>query len=266
MCNRRMKNETVFSHLDICKGPQRPAEAILRRGYALGIDDGRYTMLTLQRPSPIGFRGSRSQQQETAKPPERLPVINYSLLKEGVFRKKLRDLGIADWGPRPLLQRRHTEWMNLWNANCDARIPKSKRELLRELDIWERTQGGMAPIPPAAASLGGAHAVMRKDFDSAAWSASHDDDFKQLIQNARKKTEAQVRPSIPDRPEKQPADETNLHSENRLPNFSTERSSQIDKLSERSEVPVVEKGTQATGHSEPESSQKAIFDAPLASS
>lgn len=130
--------------------------------------------------------------QSTDKQPERLPIINYSILKDNVLRKKLRDLGIPNWGPRPLIQRRHTEWMNLWNANCDSKTPKSKRQLLNELDIWERTQGGNA-----APSMETTNSVMRKDFDSAAWSTDHDSDFKRLIANARKKSEAQVRTTIP---------------------------------------------------------------------
>jgi hypothetical protein len=120
-----------------------------------------------------------------SKPPERLPILNYSILKENVLRKKLRDFGIPDWGPRALLQRRHTEWMNLWNANCDAKVPKSKKDLYRELDVWERSQGGFAQTA-SGTQTGSASSVMRKDFDASAWSFSHDDDFKRLIENARK--------------------------------------------------------------------------------
>ena len=128
------------------------------------------------------------------KPPERLPTINYSILKDGVLRKKLRDLGIPDWGPRPLLQKRHTEWMNLWNANCDSKTPKPKKELLRELDIWERTQGGQVAVWP---SVGSTNSVMRKDFDGVAWSATHDDEFKRLIATARQRSDTIVRSTIP---------------------------------------------------------------------
>lgn len=133
----------------------------------------------------------RSNQASPSK--ERLPAINYSLLKDGPLRKKFRELGIPDFGNRTLLQRRHTEWVNLWNANCDAKHPKSKRELLNELDIWERTQGG------SAAQLGFVSnaTVMRKDFNAAKWSENHDSDFKRLIANARKRTDAQVRSTIP---------------------------------------------------------------------
>jgi E3 ubiquitin-protein ligase RAD18 len=121
-------------------------------------------------------------------PPKRLPTINYALLKDNDLRRKLRELGIPDWGGKPLLQKRHTEWLSLWNANCDAFAPKSKRELLRELDVWERTQGGQASAGP--------NVVMRKDFDGSAWSAAYGDDFKKLIADARKKSvKAPTRPA-----------------------------------------------------------------------
>jgi E3 ubiquitin-protein ligase RAD18 len=74
--------------------------------------------------------------------------------------------------------------MNLWNANCDAKLPKTKGELLRDLDVWERSQGGGAAQPGV---LTGPNAVMAKNFDAAAWSTNHDNDFKRLIENARKK-------------------------------------------------------------------------------
>lgn len=38
---------------------------------------------------------------------------------------------------------------------------------------------------------------MRKDFDASEWSNNHDDDFKRLIANARKKSEAKAQKSIP---------------------------------------------------------------------
>ena len=113
-------------------------------------------------------------------------------MKENALRKKLSDLGIPNWGPKQLLHKRHTEWMNLWNANCDSKIPKSKRELLQELDIWERTQGGLATGPSPFVSSSN---VMRKDFDAKEWSSSHDDDFKRLIANARKKAGAKIAPA-----------------------------------------------------------------------
>ncbi|KKK19151.1 hypothetical protein ARAM_001395 [Aspergillus rambellii] len=178
VCQRRMKNEAVFRHLDICTGAP-----ILSKPASFG---------SLQ---SIPAAPRKPFQDQNEKPPERLPVINYSLLKDSVLRKKLKDLGIPNWGPRPLLQKRHTEWMNLWNANCDSKAPKPKRDLLRELDVWERAQGGHSTT-----SNDTSNTVMRKDFDVAGWSSNYDNDFKQLIANARKRSDALIRTTIPKAP------------------------------------------------------------------
>ncbi|KAL4916572.1 hypothetical protein BDW62DRAFT_202559 [Aspergillus aurantiobrunneus] len=171
ICSVRMKNEAVFSHLDTCTGNTG------------GSKTAAFGSLSAAPRKPFP--------EATEKPPERLPAINYSILKETTLRKKLKDLGIPNWGPRPLLQKRHIEWMNLWNANCDSKTPKPKRELLRELDVWERTQGGNSTAPSDPTN-----SVMHKNFDTGEWSASYDTDFKQLIANARKKSDAVVRSTI----------------------------------------------------------------------
>jgi len=90
------------------------------------------------------------------------------------------------------MMRRHTEWVNLWNANCDSLRPRSKRDLLQELDVWERSQGGHAPNQGAVSN--GGSSLMRKDFNGVGWAANHDADFKQLIASARAK---QSVPSAP---------------------------------------------------------------------
>lgn len=142
-------------------------------------------MLTYPRTSPH-FNDSTSNPPKPSKSKERLPQLNYSLLKENALRKKLSEIGIPSGGPRALLIRRHTEWVNLINANYDSTRPRSKRELLHELDVWDRTQGRQI----VNGSTGGSStsSVMDKNFDGAAWAASHDQDFQSLIAMARKKT------------------------------------------------------------------------------
>jgi len=162
---------------------------------------------------------------------DRLPQLNYSLLKENALRKKLSETGIPNAGPRALLIRRHTEWVNLVNANCDSTRPRTKRELLHELDIWNKTQGRQI----LTSSTGGSSAssVMNKDFDGAAWAASHDQDFQSLIAKARRKANPKLEDtSSTDRPKLIVSDHTSAN------NQRTTESASDDPQSNRSIDPL----------------------------
>ena len=129
------------------------------------------------------------------KAPERMPSMSYSLLTDTALRKKMSSLGLSSAGPRLLLERRHKEWSTIWNANCDSARPKRKQELLRDLDIWERTVGalvaggaGASTIAsrPIVAATQQAAMIKDKNFDASAWKERHNTSFQDLIANARR--------------------------------------------------------------------------------
>ncbi|KAJ0118960.1 hypothetical protein J7T55_013216 [Diaporthe amygdali] len=166
ICSWRMKPEKVDRHLDTdCPGEPRPQPSE-------------------SKPKNIGFGNIRHAVNTSTKPQERLSSLNYSLMKDAALRKRLLEIGISSWGSRQLLEKRHKEWVMIWNANCDSARPKAKSELLRDLDTWERTQGGSAPSNSHSANLGAQ--IKDKEFDGVGWSAKHSDSFKDLIANARK--------------------------------------------------------------------------------
>lgn len=167
-CGKRMKIEQVDPHLDRCED-EREAE--------------RKQKSRAKSRTPVNGFGARPASRQSTKPQERLAELNYSLLKEQPMRKKLEELGIPGWGSKQLMVKRHTEWVNLWNANCDSDRPRSKRELLQDLDTWERTQGGKA----MNAYGGPANGIMRKDFDGVGWASKNKDEFSRLIADARRK-------------------------------------------------------------------------------
>lgn len=107
---------------------------------------------------------------------ERLPKLNYSLLNERQLRQKVRQLGIPDGGDKRLLQERHTEWLNLWNAAGDSSSPgPSKRELLKALDAWERAH--LQPVN---------NKTKAAEWSDAAWATGHQDAFSDLIEQAKR--------------------------------------------------------------------------------
>lgn len=161
ICNQRMKEEVVSRHLDTsCPGfHSAPKEPMITRSSA---------------STHVNSKSNSSKPKW-----DRLPQLSYSLFNEKQLRKKLHELGIPNDGPRHLLQRRHAEWLALWNANCDAKVPRSESALKKDLAAWERTQGGRAKDESMKAE------VMDKDFDGKGWAQKNKEGFDELIRKAR---------------------------------------------------------------------------------
>ncbi|KAI0127165.1 DNA repair protein rad18 [Xylariales sp. AK1849] len=199
ICLTRMKEVKVDKHLDeSCLGSPQPESH--RRPRSRG-------QVSLTPTLPNGFQ-TLSNQAAPSRNLERLPVMNYSMLKEPQLRKKLSELGISSAGNRPMLEKRHKEWMTIWNANCDSLRPRRKTELLHDLDTWERTLGTQAPV--SSRSMRQGQQIKDKGFDQAAWSSKHDDSFKDLIASAKKNmahAEKQVMEGMPSSTEQSDAPE-----------------------------------------------------------
>ncbi|KIX92385.1 uncharacterized protein Z520_11859 [Fonsecaea multimorphosa CBS 102226] len=196
-CHQRMKEAAINSHLDKCiQGDSHtPVDDVGSSSSPAPPSNSKH----VAPPGTIAYA-----QRKPSKQQERLPFINYSLLSDNALRRKLRDLGIPDWGSKDLMRRRHTEWVNLWNANCDSTHPVTKRELLRELKIWEDTLGRQLE---KSSNTG----FMAKDFDRERHVKTQKSNFDDLIRQARarkaKGSEAQTSSTVEDpTPEPVPQD------------------------------------------------------------
>ncbi|GAO50956.1 DNA repair protein rad18 [Saitoella complicata NRRL Y-17804] len=182
VCSRPKKEAEMNAHLDRClSGRTSPPPPPRRRSSPAPPPPQ-------PQPSPRVDEGrmTRNRTNGTSMAPtdmKRLPKLNYALHTESKLRTHLSTLSIPTHGPKPLLQRRHAEWVSLWNANLDALHPKPKRELLRELGEWERTM--------AAGEVRGLDGIVGKgkgkgrEVDLEGWGRRHEDDFKDLIAKAR---------------------------------------------------------------------------------
>ncbi|KAK4099313.1 DNA repair protein rad18 [Parathielavia hyrcaniae] len=169
ICLTRMKPWQVDRHIDTsCPGSPQPQKAQQSTATRNNTNIPRNPFQTPPTPT---------------KAPERLPALAYSMLKDTALRKKMSELGLSTAGSRQMLERRHQEWVTIWNANCDSARPKRRVELLHDLEVWEKTAGSRAPAMSRTAYTGAQ--IKDKDFDGAAWAARHDNSFKDLIARAR---------------------------------------------------------------------------------
>ncbi|KAK2627807.1 hypothetical protein QTJ16_002453 [Diplocarpon rosae] len=180
ICQNEVKETTINAHIDRgCMDEPRTKRP---------ISGGTSKKGSIQNPFSVPDTG--------LKRPERLPQINFSMMKEATLRKRLLEAGINASGNKPLMEKRYTEWITLWNANCDATKPREKAELKRDMLTWERTQGAKAPV--SHYSQGSGAQIRDKDFDGKAYLSANRDSFQDLIAQARKKKD--LKTSTPEAP------------------------------------------------------------------
>lgn len=191
-CSRRMREASINAHLDKClqglASPSPPPQP------------GRGAHASSPQPHVQAGTIAYTQSKPAGTAKQRLPTINYSLLTENSLRRKLKDLGIPNLGSKELMRRRHGEWVNLWNANCDSLQPLSKGKLLRDLDVWERNLGKDERQRQAAGGPNGGGAVMEKEFDREGYMRREKDDFLDLIRQARESRSAKQTADAPPAP------------------------------------------------------------------
>ncbi|KAF1955671.1 DNA repair protein rad18 [Byssothecium circinans] len=167
ICNTGMKEALVYDHVETCTGEST----------------GRSTRSRKPTTFPLALQ---PRPKDPTPPAKRISGLNYAMLTETALRKKLKELDIPSSGSKHFLIRRHQEWINIFNSNCDAadNVRKTKRELLRELDEWERTQGANTSTKDSV--------FMQKDFDGNGHAMAHKSQFDDLIARARAKARQKV--------------------------------------------------------------------------
>lgn len=125
----------------------------------------------------------------------KLPKPGTTNIKLRDLKARLQKLGIPTHGTtQSELVQREAEWITLWNANCDARCPKSKAALLRDLDaamrnklLAEASSSSSSSNGAGGNSPGGIASKKRKyTAESArAYSKRENNTFKELAKRAR---------------------------------------------------------------------------------
>ncbi|GAA5872476.1 hypothetical protein JCM3774_006833 [Rhodotorula dairenensis] len=155
LCGRSLKNSMVSGHLDRCTGdPSTSANPVAGSSQA-------WSKLMSTSMSTAGGAGILAAAGKDGAadmdPSKKLPLGSYQHKKAAQLVKMLKDYGLPSDSPNGLsadakvahLQRRHRQFVILWNANADLDpehpARKSAKQLRSELKRWEddqdRTEG-----------------------------------------------------------------------------------------------------------------------------
>jgi len=81
--------------------------------------------------------------QPPEKPPVKrkpMPKLVYTLIKDADLRKRCKELGLNNKGDRKTLLQRHQKYCILYNSECEMKNPRSKFELLRQIERDEASE------------------------------------------------------------------------------------------------------------------------------
>ena len=201
VCQVRMKRERIPYHIERCLAVQEEREANGDRGdlpraptqYALPTSqlNTLSTLTSSKHPDPsnalplgnklipialnAAFNSTSSTTAaQTQKNP--LPKPNYAQMKEKTLRDKLVKLSIPSHGSKAVMQARHIEWVNMYNANLDSLRPKSHQQLVNDLKSWEKSQLTVS---------GGDSSGTKTPGWSDRWSRDNRESYEELVKVAR---------------------------------------------------------------------------------
>ncbi|KAG5838301.1 hypothetical protein ANANG_G00222320 [Anguilla anguilla] len=69
-----------------------------------------------------------------------LAKVVYSLLSLQELKRRLKDFQLSTQGPRDQLERRHQEFVHMYNAQCDSLNPKSAQDIAKEIEKNEKAR------------------------------------------------------------------------------------------------------------------------------
>ncbi|KAJ1977508.1 E3 ubiquitin-protein ligase rad18 [Dimargaris verticillata] len=134
ICQCAVPTSTINRHLDACLGIAPPSDAaspVKKRPKTAGV-----AWLLSAKPSASSTVSMAPHQPQSLPRPTKLV---YSIMTDKQLRKALKDLGLSTQGDKAALQRRHTEYLNLYLANEDAPNPKPIHRLIQDLQHWEKS-------------------------------------------------------------------------------------------------------------------------------
>ncbi|KAM9483185.1 E3 ubiquitin-protein ligase RAD18 isoform 2-T2 [Clarias gariepinus] len=118
-----------------------------------------------------------------------MPKLVYTLLTTVELKRRLKDCHLSTQGPREQLIRRHQEFTQIYNAQCDALNPRSSEDIAREVDNNEKMRSQLEKQIKPAIVITKNHTVDEIERLHSDYRKQHSGEFSRLIAQVRGRLE-----------------------------------------------------------------------------
>ncbi|XP_078270544.1 E3 ubiquitin-protein ligase RAD18 isoform X3 [Rhinoraja longicauda] len=111
-----------------------------------------------------------------------LPKLVYNLLSDRDLKKKLKECGLSTQGNKAQLVKRHQEFIQMYNSQCDSLNPRSAKDIIKEIEKNEKTRVQLeAKFVENAMKFTKDQSEEQIDAVHKEYCANHKQEFQQLI-------------------------------------------------------------------------------------
>ncbi|XP_068108880.1 E3 ubiquitin-protein ligase RAD18 isoform X2 [Hyperolius riggenbachi] len=118
---------------------------------------------------------------------KRRPItkVVYNLLSERDLRKRLKEAGLSTHGTKQQMIRRHQDYVQMYNSQCDALEPKSAAEIIRELEENEKIRSSLEAKQESAMTFKKEQSEEEIDEIHLQYRKKHKSEFQQLLDQVK---------------------------------------------------------------------------------
>ncbi|XP_075039837.1 E3 ubiquitin-protein ligase RAD18 isoform X2 [Mixophyes fleayi] len=135
---------------------------------------------------------TRDEKKESLRSSMRKPMakVVYNLLPERELRKRLKDVGLSTQGSKQQMIRRHQEFVQLFNSQCDSLDPRPAEEIAAEIERNEKIRSDLQAKQEPGMTFSKNQSEEQIDTILQQYRKQHNTEFQQLIEqmNHRWKT------------------------------------------------------------------------------
>ncbi|XP_072136751.1 E3 ubiquitin-protein ligase RAD18 isoform X2 [Mobula birostris] len=123
-----------------------------------------------------------------------LPKLVYNLLSDRDLKKKLKEYGLSTQGSKAQLIKRHQEFIQMYNSQCDSLNPKSAKDIAKEIEKNEKTRAQLeAKVVENAMKFTKDQSEEEIDALHKDYRIKHKGEFQKLITEVKKRWQSKVK-------------------------------------------------------------------------